>query len=143
MIRYRRLGSTLFPDGTLVNDQLLGGAETLYTFPLPATGPTMSTVLPPAISGANMVRPFLDYEVQVAAVNLFDIGPYSNLSFGSALTAGWCLTASRAPDWVIVPAVLTTQPLLARRCPLQANCLRQPPLLSPGRCLTRFSAMVL
>jgi len=87
IIRYRRRGSTLFPDGTLVNDQLLGGAETLYTFPLPATGPTMSTVLPPAISGANMVRPFLDYEVQVAAVNSFAVGPYSNLSVGSALTA--------------------------------------------------------
>ena len=106
MIRYRRLGSTLFSDGTLVNDQLLGGAEPLYMFSVPATGPTMSTVLPPAISGANMVRPFLDYEVQVAAVNLFDVGPYSNLSFGSALTAGWCLAASRAPNWVLVAAVV-------------------------------------
>ena len=103
MIRYRRLGSTLFSDGTLVNDQLLGGAEPLYMFSVPATGPTMSTVLPPAISGANMVRPFLDYEVQVAAVSLYDVGPYSNLSFGSALTAGWCFAASRAPDWTIIP----------------------------------------
>jgi len=85
---YRRAATTTLSDGTVLsNSNLPSGSgvstTTSYSFTVSSSGASMTIVIPPV--GGPALLPSVDYEIEIAAVNIVGQGPFSATALNRTL----------------------------------------------------------